>query len=295
MLSVKKLSFEYKKNVPILKNVNFTLRKGVTLLVGENGSGKSTLIQVLTKAFATESDIFWNEEKLDNISLKEKMAYLPQKFEVYPSVKVKDLLEFVALARGIKKSDIKKEVAEVARKVNIDSYLQQKIRKCSIGTKQRVGIASTLLGNAEIVIMDEPTAGIDPKERVRFYQIVKDFLADKTVLISTHILDDIEILADNVLMLSNGEITFDGDYQKFLHSLDGLLFRIELSRLKESDLMQCVHVLKQEREGDKIFYHVIAKNNSGEIESFAEQIKPTLEDLWNYYQERNRWENGIEN
>ncbi len=295
MLSVKKLSFEYKKNVPILKNVNFTLRKGVTLLVGENGSGKSTLIQVLTKAFATESDIFWNEEKLDNISLKEKMAYLPQKFEVYPSVKVKDLLEFVALARGIKKSDIKKEVAEVARKVNIDSYLQQKIRKCSIGTKQRVGIASTLLGNAEIVILDEPTAGIDPKERVRFYQIVKDFLADKTVLISTHILDDIEILADNVLMLSNGEITFDGDYQKFLHSLDGLLFRIELSRLEELNLMQQVFVLKRERDGEKIFCHVVAKNNPSKIESFAEQIKPTLEDLWNYYQERNRWENGIEN
>lgn len=105
--------------------------------------------------------------------------------------------------------------------MNIDSYLQQKIRKCSIGTKQRVGIASPLLGNAEIVILDEPTAGIDPKERVRFYQIVKDFLADKTVLISTHILDDIEILAGNVLMYQTEKLLLTETIKNFYILLTG--------------------------------------------------------------------------
>jgi len=162
------------------------------------------------------------------------------------------------------------------KKANITECLNNKVKQCSIGTIRRIGIATALLGDPELIILDEPTAGLDPKERVRFYHNIKACFTGKIVLISTHILDDMEILADNILMLSKGRIIFEGEFLKFKHSLDGKVFRL-------CSLQPECKILSTEPDGTKIKYHVYCEDLSLKATD-AEEIEPTLEDIWEYYQ-----------
>ena len=219
MLNIDDYSFGYKKNRFILKNINLSIPQGISLLVGENGSGKTTLLNCITGILKGNGSIQLDGYSCGSTEYAKVISYLPQRFDVYPVLKVREILVFIGELKGLPKDQVNSEVNRVANKVNIDSYLDTTFKKCSEGTQRRVGIAAALLGNPKLVILDEPTAGVDPQERRRFYQNVKECFSGKIVLVSTHILDDIESLADRVIMLTKGQIACNLPYNDFLNSL----------------------------------------------------------------------------
>ncbi len=219
MLNIENVNFGYKKNVPILKNINLSIDSGFTLLVGENGSGKSTLINCITGQISGSGVIKINGVPCGRPEYASQISYLPQVFDVYPMLKVREILEFIAGLKGVPKNEVKDAVEQAVQRTNILSFLETKFRKCSEGMKRRVGIAAALIGNAHVIILDEPTAGIDPKERRQFYRTIKECFEGKTVIISTHILDDVESLADSIIMLSRGRVTCHLPYGEFMGSL----------------------------------------------------------------------------
>lgn len=283
MLKVERLSYGYTRKKEVLHDISFSLKPGITLLIGENGSGKSTLLKILTGSIPTAQPFLFDGEIITDIQRKRRMAYLPQELDVFPSLKVEELLRFVAEAKGVPKNEVKNRVNEAAKLVNVDNYLNCKVKRCSVGTKRRVGIAMTLLGNPDIVILDEPTAGVDPKERNRFYHTIRECYTKKTVLIATHILDDVQILADNVLMISDGRIVFDGTFHEFYHALDGHVYQVKASDYLSVDSQEAnaIMVLSEVKQPDGVYYHIFMKDSS--VDSKYEIISPTLEDIWECY------------
>lgn len=219
MLSIKNLNFAYKRNSPVLKDISLEIGSGFTLLVGENGSGKSTLINCITGQLKGSGSIEIDGVACGSREYAGRLSFLPQVFDVYPMLKVHEILRFIAGLKGVPRDRVAAQVADAAKRTNIESFLDKKFKKCSEGMKRRVGIAAALLGDAEVVILDEPTAGIDPKERRQFYRTIKECFDKKTVIISTHILDDIESLASSIIMLSHGRITCHMPYDQFMGSL----------------------------------------------------------------------------
>lgn len=219
MLQIKDLTFGYKKNEPVLKNISLSLSPGITLLVGENGSGKSTLMHCLTGMLHGSGEITLEGVPCGSVDYARMLSYLPQRFDVYPTLKVREILRFVAELKGVAKDNVLTETERVAQQANVSPFLNTVFKKCSEGMQRRVGIAAALLGDPKLVVLDEPTAGVDPQERFRFYQSIKTCFTGKIVLISTHILDDIESLASTVVMLTKGQIACDLPYEAFVHSL----------------------------------------------------------------------------
>jgi ABC-2 type transport system ATP-binding protein len=286
MLTVEDLTFSYRRKHCVLCDVSFSLKPGITLLVGENGSGKSTLMQILTGALYSKSPILLNDKVMGDNLRKKKMAYLPQEFDFYPSLTVYEVLRFVGSSKGVEKQRLAQEITSAAAQVNIANVMHKKIKQCSVGIRRRVGIAAALLGDPEIVILDEPTAGIDPKERTHFYQIIKKCFSNKIVLLATHILDDMDILADYVLMLTCGRITYDGTYHNFRHSLDNNLYQLETITLSddEKDFISNGILLSEVHSEDKTIYRVVATKNYTQLTEHCIQVKPTSKDIWLYYQ-----------
>lgn len=281
MVKIDHLSFEYKKNKPILQDISLELTGGFYALVGKNGCGKSTLMNLLTGSLKAPADSI----TIDGISVSEKayadkISYLPQIFDPYQNLKVEEVLFFVAGLKGIAKSEITKKIREIAEKTNITEYLNIRFGKCSEGTKRRVGIASALLGDRELIILDEPTAGLDPAERARFYESVRRCFAGKTVLLSTHILEDVEFLADWVLMLSEGKITYNGAYGEYCNVLNGRLYTACIPTEKKAGCQ----ILSESRMADgRLVCRVVADAPLPAAWDPA-PAQPTKEDIWNYFE-----------
>ena len=283
MLKIVNLSYGYTPKKEVLHQVTFELRPGFTLLIGENGCGKSTLIKILTDSIHTKAKIQWGEKNLSELDRKRCMAYLPQEFDVYPSLKVKDLLKFIAKSKEVPRTSIDAQVIQAARQVNIEEYLDERVRRCSVGIRRRIGVATTLLGNPSIILMDEPTAGIDPRERSRFYRTIKSCFHGQYLLLATHVLDDMQVLADNVLMMSEGRIVFDGSYYSFRHALDGNVYAISAATYEHSEpkAKEAMTILSEEAREDGTYYHVILSESAKT--SAYDQVDPSLEDIWVYH------------
>ena len=158
MLKISNVTYSYKKKHPVLRNVSFALPDGIAFLIGKNGSGKSTLLKVLTSILPSEGSVSINGIDSRSDEYKSMIAYLPQEFDIYPDLKVADILRFVALLKNVDKSNVSLEVRKAAGQVNIEGILDKAYKKCSGGMKRRVGIATALIGNPQMVVLDEPTA-----------------------------------------------------------------------------------------------------------------------------------------
>ncbi len=281
MLTIKNLSFGYDKNTLVLQDINLEIDGGFTFLIGENGSGKTTLIRNLTKDLKGTGSIAIDDTPVTAADYCEKLSYLPQEFDVYPDLRVREILIFIARLKGVDKTEVGQQVAFAAQKTQIVSYMDKKLKKCSQGMRRRVGIAAALLGSPQVVILDEPTAGIDPQQRLLFYQTIKECFPSQTVLLSTHILDDIDILADHVIMLSQGKITFAGSYQIFKNALNGRLFELVCTNNELTKIMEQYQVLSYTRtvDGKNLCRMVCAEQIPN-----ATAVEPSLQDLWQFYQ-----------
>jgi len=225
-LKVDRVSKQYKNKIAV-DRVSFTLQKGVTGLLGANGAGKTTLLRIIANVLKPISGSV-AFENLDSQSeeYRNYLGYLPQDFGYYPEFSGLDFLMYVASLKGIEKTIAKRRINELLKLVNLEDVAKNKIKTYSGGMKQRLGIAQALLNKPKIIVLDEPTAGLDVKERARFRDMIHELGKENIVLLSTHIVSDLEKVADRILIMKEGQIVYDGkdvdgDLEKFYLEMFG--------------------------------------------------------------------------
>ena len=205
-LTVDRLSKQYKNKIAV-DRVSFNLTEGVTGLLGANGAGKTTLMRMITGILApTSGDIIADGIPVQTEEYRAILGYLPQDFGYYPEFTAREFVQYIAALKGIDKNTAKRKTDQLLELVGLSDVAGKKIKTFSGGMKQRVGIAQAIINDPKILILDEPTAGLDPKERVRFRNLIADIGKDTIVLFSTHIVSDIEHIASNVMMMRDGQI-----------------------------------------------------------------------------------------
>ena len=193
--------------------VNYTMKKGVYGLLGVNGAGKTTLMRMLcTIIRPTEGKIRWNGKDIFELgeTYRGILGYLPQEFGYYPDMSIYDYLMYIASIKGIRQSVAKQRIDQLLRQVALSKYKKRRMRTLSGGMIRRVGIAQAMLNNPKILVLDEPTAGLDPNERVRFRNLISELSENRLVLLSTHIVSDVEFIANEIILMKDGKFFYTG-------------------------------------------------------------------------------------
>ncbi len=279
MLTIKNVTKKY-GNFTVLDNISLDLNNGIYGLVSPNGAGKTTLLKMLaTLSFPTSGEILWNGTnilKLDE-KYREIIGFLPQQFGYYKDYTPVKYLRYIAALKGIN-DDVQTKIDTLLNMVSLDDAADKKMKKLSGGMIQRVGIAQTLLNDPKILLFDEPTAGLDPKERVRFRNIISSLSKDKIVLLSTHIVSDIESVADNIIMLKDGKILFNDTVHNICSGLDANISEFVIGIDQLNEFSEKHRVLSQKCEGSVIKIRAVSNSRS-----VAKAVTPTLEDVFLYY------------
>lgn len=265
----------------VLEDINLEFQNGVYGLLAPNGAGKTTLIKLLTTLiFPTKGEILYDGEDIVKLDSKYRniIGYLPQKFGYYKNYTAEKFLLYIAALKGINENEAKNRVDELLKLVALSEVKDKKLKKFSGGMIQRVGIAQALLNNPKILILDEPTAGLDPKERVRFRNLLSSLSKDKIVIISTHIVSDIEFIADEIIMIKNKNILFKDSIENICKTIKGKVFEARIE-IKEMVGFEKKYIsLSEKRDGDKVKLRFIAKERK---ENWVE-VEPNLEDIFLY-------------
>ena len=280
-LTIQNISKTYPNGVEALKNVSLKIGNGMFGLLGPNGAGKSTLMRTIAALQdSDEGTIIVGDIDVskDKQSLREILGYLPQEFGVYPKISANDLLDHLAVMKGITDTKQRKEVVEsLLHQTNLWEAKDQKLGTYSGGMKQRFGIAQALIGDPKLIIVDEPTAGLDPMERNRFHNLLSEIGENVIVILSTHIVDDVSDLCNNMAIILNGEVHLIGEPIQLIKKLDqkvwkGLIEKSELVEIeKENDVISSRLYLGKVQV--KIFSESLMQNG-------FESVSPEIEDLY---------------
>ena len=219
-LKADRLTKQYDNKIAV-DRLSFSLEKGVTGLLGANGAGKTTLMRMLSGLLTpTSGEISYDEISVKSEEYRNVLGYLPQDFGYYPEFSGREFLMYFCALKGLDKKAAKARTSELLEIVGLEDVADKKIRKYSGGMKQRVGIAQAIINRPEVLILDEPTAGLDPKERVRFRDLIGELGKESIVLLSTHIVSDIEHVADRLIMMKDGQICWQGVWKESDGSLE---------------------------------------------------------------------------
>ena len=214
-------------------HINLTMTNGVYGLLGVNGAGKTTLMRMLcTLLKPTSGNIYCNEKdifKMDG-EYRNLLGYLPQDFGFYPEFTVKDYLLYIATIKGIRPAVAQKGTKELIARVGLTKVANKKLKKLSGGMKRRTGIAQAMLNNPKILILDEPTAGLDPNERIRFRNLISELSEERLVLLSTHIVPDVEYIAKEILLMKDGKFCASGTFKELMTSMSEQVWRMTVQR-----------------------------------------------------------------
>lgn len=280
-LRVEHLCKNYRKK-EALKDVNFTLEHGVYGLLGENGAGKSTLMRILTTVdFPSSGSVLCNGKNILEMDeeYRDLIGYMPQDYSVYPSFTATDFLNYMGTLKGISKDRLKEKIPEVLEFVNLSDVANKKVKTFSGGMKRRIGIAQAIINEPEILILDEPTAGLDPKERIRFSNILSNMAKEKIILLSTHIVSDIEAIANQVLVINGGEITEAGNIAELVEKVSGKVWEaiVTPDMMNEINKERAVIHIKQVEKDIQVRF-------VGEVipDIPCKSVIPTLEDYYIY-------------
>ncbi|MBO4901005.1 MAG: ABC transporter ATP-binding protein [Lachnospiraceae bacterium] len=214
ILSVDRITKQYKNKLAV-DRISFNLTEGVTGLLGANGAGKTTLMRMMSGILTpTSGEISADGIAVQTEEYRSLLGYLPQDFGYYPEFTAREFIRYIAALKGIEKKHARQKTEELLETVGLSDVAGKKIKTFSGGMKQRVGIAQALVNDPAILILDEPTAGLDPKERVRFRNLIADIGKDTIVLFSTHIVSDIEHIASNVLIMRDGQLVHEGEWNE---------------------------------------------------------------------------------
>lgn len=263
------------KNKEVLSHLNFEFDNKIYAFIGHNGSGKSTLMRIITGLIEpTQGEvIFYQNDKIIDYK-KVKFGYLSQEFNAFKEFTVYEQLEYFAIMKKINKKVYSNEIKKVLVEVNLWENKDVKCKNLSGGMIRRLGIAQTLLGSPDVIILDEPVVGLDPDERMRFMEIIKSIQLDIPIIFSTHIIDDISSLSPEIIFFKNGQIKFNGSSSQFIDSAKGKIYlcsRENLSKIKK----RIASIKISENT-----YRVIASNRLNY--DFLQDITPCMEDAYIY-------------
>lgn len=284
-LIINNISKEFKDKVAVDK-FNVTLNEGIYGLLGPNGSGKTTLMRILADVSNPSSgDILVNGESKNKLGAdyRDLIGYMPQNIGFYKNFTAEKYLYYVAALKGVDKQIEKSKIDELLHFVNLEKDRKRKIGKFSGGMKQRLGIAQAILNDPKILILDEPTAGLDPNERIRFKNLIAQLAKDKIVILSTHIVSDIEFIANEILVMKEGKLVEKSSLEDILNTVRGKVHTLSIS---ESDLVKVESKFKISsmiRNHNEINVRVVG-DNKNDIKEFKHmEEEPNLEDVFLYY------------
>ena len=264
-----------------LKDISLHIPVGMYGLLGENGAGKTTLMRIL----ATMLELSTGTVKINGIDIKNKkeirkiIGYLPQEFSVYPNMSVYSALDYLGILAELPKNIRRQRIDELLKQVNLEQEKNKKFKNLSGGMKRRFGIAQALLNNPKILIIDEPTAGLDPEERLRFYNLVSELAVDRIVLLSTHIAGDIEATCSKVAVLCSGEVVFEGQIEKLLQLGNEKVYTTTIMQNELNNFKKKYRVISIHQNGTDVSCRFLS---SASPQKDWVSCQPTIEDSYMY-------------
>ena len=280
MLELKNISKKYGR-VTALKSVNITLGSGIYALLGPNGSGKSTMMNIISGILPpSDGEVIYNGQSIRSLgtAYRERIGYMPQYPGMYPSFTVRDFLLYMSELKGLPRGN-EGEVDYILRRVELDDCVDRKISALSGGMKQRLSLAQAVLGSPEIIILDEPTAGLDPKQRIAVRNFISETASDRTVLWATHIVSDIEGIAREVIILKQGEVTDIAAPEKLIQKMSGKVWRVRVEHNAAEEFRKKYRICSTVPDGDGLMLRLLSEGQPCEG---AEPLVPTLEDYYLY-------------
>lgn len=283
LLQINDLTKRYVKGKTALNKFNYKFSDGIYGLLGPNGAGKSTLMNIITQNLApTSGEVLADGKNAAEAGreYRKLIGFMPQQQALYPDFTLTRFLYYMAALKGISKKEAEPQIAELIGRVNLAEYSRSKLGGFSGGMRQRALLAQALLGDPKIVILDEPTAGLDPKERIRLRNLIAETAFDKIVIIATHVVPDIEFIAKEVLLLKDGEIVDSGAPAKLCAGINDKVYELLAAQEDLPYIQSRTRVANITHEDGKICVRVLSESVP-EIEHRA--VTPTLEDLYLYH------------
>ena len=264
-------------------DINVVLRPGVYGLLGANGAGKTTLMRMICNVLKPSAgSILLNGKTAAELgeSYHAQLGYMPQDFGFYPDFTGREFMYYMAAVKGLNEKEAKHQIEHLLQMVNLQEAANKKIKTYSGGMKQRLGIAQAELNNPAILILDEPTAGLDPKERVRFRNLIANFANEKIVILSTHIVSDVSYIADTILMMKNGKFLLQEPMNTITNCMEGKVWELLAAEHEGTEYNECFSVVNLHHENDTVRLRIVSDTAPSEK---AVNVKPSLEDLFLYY------------
>lgn len=278
-LTLERLSKQFKNRIAV-ENVNAELTEGIYGFLGANGAGKTTLMQMICGIVApTSGEVKLNGKNITEMGeqFRNLLGYLPQEFGYTPGFTAEDFMLYIASVKGLDPRYARRRTRELMKLVSLEGDMKRKIRTFSGGMKRRLGIAQALLNDPKILIMDEPTAGLDPKERAYFRNVISEMAQDKIIIISTHIVSDIEYISDQVIIMKKGRFILQGTTEELTAAAEGMVWSCRVP-VREWAAFENSHTVANSRNlGEMVEARVISQERPC---ADAEQAEPTLEDLY---------------
>ena len=267
-----------------LDSFAYEFKPGIYGLLGPNGAGKSTLMNLITcNLKPTAGEIFFNGEMIEELGreYRSKLGFMPQQQNIYPSFTVERFLMYMAGLKGLRSSEAKEETRRMLEMVNLTDDRKKRLGELSGGMKQRALLAQALIGNPEIIILDEPTAGVDPKERIQMRNIISRVGFNCVILIATHIVADVQFIAKEILLLNKGTVIESGTPSALQEKMVGKVFEITTDDEHFTDICTRYRTVQMSRNGEAVTLRIVNDDVPRNIP--FEEVKPDLEDLYLYY------------
>jgi ABC-type multidrug transport system ATPase subunit len=286
-LSISHLGKQYRRDFWGLRDMTLEIGPGVTGLLGPNGAGKSTFMRIIaTVTRPTEGTVCWNDTDIlkSPDTLRAVLGYLPQDFGIYPNLTAQEFLEYMAAIKGLDAKIARHRIEELLVVVNLVDAAKRPLGAYSGGMKQRVGIAQALLNDPQLLIVDEPTVGLDPSERVRFRNLLSDLAGERIIILSTHIVSDVEATATEIVLINKGCQVQRATPEKLLALLDGQVWQWIVPEQELTGLKQTHIISGSVRRGDGIQVRMVSQTAPS---ADAHPVTPNLEDAYLYFVSQN--------
>ncbi len=282
VLSLDRLTKTFGNKVAV-DHLSVEMQAGVYGLLGANGAGKTTLMRMICAILEPSSgEVLLDGKDVSDMGAdyRDLLGYLPQDFGYYPNYSAKDYLQYISVLKGIPRQEAERKIKDLLETVGLSDVSKKKIRTYSGGMKQRLGIAQALLNDPQILILDEPTAGLDPKERVRFRNLISSLANDRIVVLSTHIVSDIEAIADRVFVMKQGQFVSQGSIRELVEEVQGHVWEMTIDPNETEKWEAQTTVANLRREDHRTVLRIISEDSPA---TGAVQIPATLEDLYLYH------------
>lgn len=287
-IQIENLTVTFRNGVTAINHADLEIPKGIFGLLGENGAGKTTLMRVLTTVLkptsgtVTLDGVLYSEENYEKI--QRKIGYLPQEIELYPNLTVQECLEYMGDLSGIPKQECKRRIQYYLEKTSLSEHRKKKMKQLSGGMKRRVGLIQALLHDPEFLIVDEPTTGLDPEERIRIRNLLVDFSENRTVLFSTHVVEDLVATCNRLAIMKKGKFLYQGKMSELLKQSENHVWLCSVEdEIKARELEKRFHVSSKQFTDRGLQLKIL--NDKQPIEESI-SVKPTLEDTYIYITNR---------